>query len=71
MRWNIKPKPDWRWKFAFLPLNIGTQFVWLEWVQWNHVTEDEGNWAGGGCGITTYRDANGKEIGSKRVFYSL
>lgn len=63
MRWSEKPKPEWRWKFALKPLNVGGKWVWLERVQWKHKTINPGGWAGGGHGETTYRDKSGEILG--------
>ena len=43
MRWSRKPKPEWKRRFAWLPVYINDgKYVWLEWYEERMiVTRDE------------------------------
>ena len=33
MRWSAKHDDGWRRRFAFLPVKIGSEILWLEWFE--------------------------------------
>jgi len=49
MRWKHTPRPvgydEWRSWFAWYPVVVGDEYVWLEWVE-RRQSDREGTWDG-------------------------
>lgn len=44
MRWKNKPQPEWYRSFAWLPVLVADEWVWLEWFEWRAVNVNYAGW---------------------------